>query len=97
MPDQKDTTPEQSGLSRREALKLAAAVAAFGAALGVRPANSIAQAKGEGKGETKGEGKGDGKGAAKGEGKGAAKGEGKGAAKGEGKGEMKGEGKGTGK
>src|SRR5262249_8382679 len=101
MPEEKGSIPEQSGLSRREALKLAAAVAAFGAALGVRPADSIAQAKGEGKGEAKGEGKGaakgEGKGAAKGEGKGAAKGEGKGAAKGEGKGESKGEMKGEGK
>ena len=44
MPDDKDSTPEQSGLSRRETLKLAAAIATFGAALGVRPSNSIAQA-----------------------------------------------------
>jgi hypothetical protein len=102
MPDEQGSIPEQSGLSRRETLKLVAAVAAFGAALGVRPADSLAQAKGEGKeegkGETKAEGKGatkgEGKGAVKGEGKGAAKGEGKGAAKGEGKGETKGEGKG---
>jgi len=89
MPDNKDTTPEQPGLSRRDTLKLAAAVAAFGAALGVRPASSIAQAKGEGKSDAKGEGKGD----AKGDGKGAAKGEGKGDAKGEGKGEGKASGK----
>jgi hypothetical protein len=72
MPDDKGSIPEQSGLSRRETLKLVAAVAAFGAALGVRPANSLAQAKSEGKADAKG----DGKGAAKSEGKGAAKGEG---------------------
>ena len=53
MVDNTEPTPEQS-LSRREALKLAAAVAAFGAALGVRPASSIAQGKEEGKGEMKG-------------------------------------------
>jgi hypothetical protein len=73
MPDQKDTTPEQPGLSRRETLKLAAAVAAFGASLGVRPANSIAQAKTEGKGEGKGETKSEGKGETKSEGKGTGK------------------------
>ena len=89
MPEEKGSIPEQSELSRRETLKLVAAVAAFGAALGVRPAGSFAQAKSEGKGESKGE--------MKSEGKGAAKSEGKGAAKGEGKGEMKGEGKATGK
>ena len=93
MPDDKDTTPEQSPVSRRETLKLAAAIAAFGVALGVRPASSIAQAKGEGKGETKGEGKAE----TKGEGKGAVKGEGKGDAKVEGKGDAKGEGKAIGK
>src|SRR6266540_401639 len=93
MPDDKDTTPEQSPVSRRETLKLAAAIAAFGVALGVRPASSIAPGKGEGKGETKGEGKA----GAKGEGKGDAKGEGKGDAKGEGKGDAKGEGKAIGK
>ena len=38
MAEQNESTPEQSGLSRREALRLAATVAAFGAALGVRPA-----------------------------------------------------------
>jgi hypothetical protein len=96
MADHTDSTPEES-LSRREALKLAAAVAAFGAALGVRPANSLATGKEEGKGEMKGEGKAK----AKGEGKAKAKGEGKTGAKGtgkaEGKGEMKGEGKATGK
>ena len=73
MPDDKGSIPEQSGLSRRETLKLVAAVAAFGAALGVRPANSLAQAKSEGKADAKGDGKGD----AKGDGKGDAKGDGK--------------------
>jgi hypothetical protein len=92
MADHTDPIPEES-LSRREALKLAAAVAAFGAALGVRPANSFATGKEEGKGEMKGEGKGK----AKAEGKGKAKGEGKGDAKGMGKAEGKGEGKATGK
>jgi hypothetical protein len=92
MADHTESTPEQS-LSRREALKLAAAVATFGAALGVRPSDSIAAGKTEGKGEMKGEGKGE----MKGEGKAKAKGEGKAKAKGEGKGEMKGEGKTEGK
>jgi len=41
MPDRTDPTAQEP-LTRREALKLAAAVAAFGAALGVRPARSIA-------------------------------------------------------
>src|SRR4029450_13533869 len=101
MPDEQGSIPVQSGLSRRETLKLVAAVAAFGAAHGVRPADSLAQAKGEGKEEGKGETKADGQGAARGggegatkaEGKGATKGEGKGAAKSEGKGDAKGEGK----
>ena len=93
MAEDKDSTPEQSGLSRRETLKLAAAVAAFGAALGVRPASSIAQGKTEGKGEMKSEGKGEGKAAAKAEGKTAAKAEGKSAAKAEGKTEGKASGK----
>jgi hypothetical protein len=97
MPEEKGSIPEQSELSRRETLKLVAAVAAFGAALGVRPAGSLAQAKSEGKGESKGEMKTEGKGAAKGEGKAGAKGEGKAGAKGEGKTDMKGEGKGEGK
>jgi flagellar biosynthesis/type III secretory pathway protein FliH len=56
MPEHTDPTPEQS-LSRREALKLAGAIAAFGAALGVRPASSVAQGKEEGKTEGKTEGK----------------------------------------
>jgi hypothetical protein len=80
MPAHTDPTPEPS-LSRREALKLAGAIAAFGAALGVRHASSIAQGKEEGKGETKTEGKAK----AKGEGKGDAKIEGKADAKAEGK------------
>jgi hypothetical protein len=102
MVEHTEPTPEPS-LSRREALKLAAAVAAFGAALGVRPANSIAQGKEEGKGEMKTEGKAKAKGEgkaktkAKTEGKAKAKGEGKGEMKTEGKGEMKTEGKASGK
>ena len=90
MAEHTESTLEQS-LSRRETLKLAAAVAAFGTALGVRPSDSVATGKAEGKGEMKSEGKGE----MKGEGKAKAKGKGK--AKGEGKGEMKGEGKGEGK
>jgi hypothetical protein len=70
MPEEKGSIPEQSELSRRETLKLVAAVAAFGAALGVRPVGSLAQAKSEGKGESKSDGKGE----TKTEGKGAAKG-----------------------
>ena len=68
MAEHTGSIPEES-LTRRDALKLAAAVAAFGAALGVRPANSIAQAKGEGKVEGKSEMKGEGKAELKGEGK----------------------------
>jgi hypothetical protein len=94
MAEHTESTPEQS-LSRREALKLAAAVAAFGAALGVRPSHSVATGKAEGKGEMKGEGKGEMKGEGKAKAKG--KGEGKAKAKGEGKGEMKAEGKSEGK
>ena len=88
-----EEVPEQAGVTRRDTLKLVGAVAALGAALGIRPVGVIAQGKSEGKGEMKGEGKG----AAKGEGKGAAKGEGKGAAKGEGKAAGKGAGKMEGK
>jgi hypothetical protein len=96
MPEHTDPTPEQS-LSRREALKLAGAIAALGAALGVRPASSIAQGKEEGKTEGKAKAKTEGKAKAKTEGKAKAKGEGKGDAKAEGKAETKGEGKATGK
>ena len=90
--------PEQSGITRRETLKLVAAVASLGAALGMRPTDSIAQGKEEGKAEGKADGKADGKGegkAKKGEGK-AKKGEGKakkGESKEEGKAEEKAEGK----
>ena len=92
MPAHTDPTPEES-LSRREALKLAGAIAAFGAALGVRPASSIAQGKEEGKMD----GKTEGKAKAKTEGKAKAKTEGKAKAKTEGKGETKAEGKTEGK
>ena len=68
MADHVDSTAQEP-LTRREALKLAAAVAAFGAALGVRPASSIAQGKTEGKGEMKSEGKGEMKAEGKSEGK----------------------------
>jgi hypothetical protein len=97
MSEDKETTHEQSGLSRRDTLKLAAAVAAFGAALGIRPASSIAQGKGEGKSEMKGEGKTEMKSEGKGTGKATGKGAGKATGKGEGKVEGKTEGKGTGK
>ena len=92
-----EEVPEQSGVTRRDTLKLVAAVASLGVALGYRPASSIAQGKEEGKTEGKAAAKTEGKGAAKGEGKGAAKGAGKGAAKGEGKGAAKAEGKTEGK
>ena len=77
MTDQNEQSPEQADVSRRDTLKLAAAIAAFGVAMGVRPADSIAQGKTEGKGEGKGSGKGEGKAGGKGEGKGGGKGEGK--------------------
>src|SRR5262245_31763792 len=99
--NEQSSNPEQPGLTRRETLKLAAAVAAFGAAMGYRPADSIAQGKTEGKGDAKAEGKADakseGKAGAKGEGKAGAKGEGKAGAKGEGKAGAKGEAKGEAK
>ena len=43
MTDRDEQSPEQAGVSRRDTLKLAAAIAAFGVAMGVRPADSIAQ------------------------------------------------------
>ena len=61
MTDRNEQSPEQAGLSRRDTLKLAAAIAAFGVAMGVRPADSIAQGKTEGKTEGKADGKADGK------------------------------------
>ncbi len=72
-------------VTRRKAVELAAAVATFGVAMGVRPVSSMAQGKLEGKGEGKREGKGEGKWEGKGEGKGESKWEGKGEGKGEGK------------
>ena len=57
MTDRNEQSPEQAGISRRDTLKLAAAIAAFGVAMGVRPAASIAQGKTEGKTEGKTDGK----------------------------------------
>ena len=68
--------PNDTGVSRRVTLTLAAGVAALGVALGMR-SNAFAQGKGEGKLEGKGEGKGEGKVEGKGEGRGEGKGEGK--------------------
>jgi hypothetical protein len=78
------SSPDAGGVSRRATLTLAAGVAAFGVALGMR-SNAYAQGKGEGKMEGKGEGKAEGKGEGKGEGKAEGKGEGRGEGKGEGK------------
>jgi len=87
----------KKAVTRRKAVELAAAVATFGFAMGVRPVSSMAQGKLEGKEEGKGYGKFEGKGEGKREGKGEGKWEGKGEGKGEGKWEGKGEGKGEGK
>jgi hypothetical protein len=87
-----DDNSVQTGVSRRNTLVLAAAVAALGVALGIR-SHVFAQGKGEGKLEAKGEGKREGKGEGKREGTGEGKFEGKGEGKGEGKFEGKGEGK----
>jgi len=57
MTDRNEQSPEQAGISRRDTFKLVAAIAAFGVAMGVRPADSIAQGKTEGKSEGKAEGK----------------------------------------
>src|SRR5216683_1738005 len=62
------SNPNDTGVSRRVTLTLAAGVAALGVALGMR-SNAFAQGKGEGKVEGKGEGKAEGKGEGKGEGK----------------------------
>jgi hypothetical protein len=78
------SNPNDTGVSRRVTLTLAAGVAALGVALGMR-SNAFAQGKGEGKMEGKGEGKAEGKGEGKAEGKGEGKGEGKSEGKGEGK------------
>ena len=82
------SNPNDTGVSRRVTLTLAAGVAALGVALGMR-SNAFAQGKGEGKLEGKGEGKAEGKGEGKGEGKSEGKAEGKREGKGEGKGEGK--------
>jgi hypothetical protein len=56
-----------SEMTRRATLGLAAAVATFGAAMGMRSTPAAAQEpQGEGKGEGKGQGKGEGKGEGKG-------------------------------
>ena len=67
----------EKAVTRRKAVELAAAVATFGVAMGVRPVSSMAQGKLEGKGEGKGYGKFEGKGEGKWEGKGEGKFEGK--------------------
>jgi hypothetical protein len=66
------SNPNDTGVSRRATLGLAAGVAALGVALGMR-SNAYAQGKGEGKMEGKGEGKVEGKGEGKSEGKGEGK------------------------
>lgn len=66
MSEEQDTpsgNQTKTDITRRTILTLAAAVAAFGAAMGMRAPNAWAQGKGEGKGEGKGQGKGEGKGA----------------------------------
>ena len=55
------SNPNDTGVSRRVTLTLAAGVAALGVALGMR-SDAFAQGKGEGKLEGKGEGKAEGKG-----------------------------------
>jgi hypothetical protein len=82
------SNPNDTGVSRRAILTLAAGVATLGVALGVR-SNAFAQGKGDGKMEGKAEGKGEGKAEGKGEGKGEGKAEGKGEGKGWGKREGK--------
>jgi hypothetical protein len=88
-------------MTRRTTLTLAAAVATFGAAMGMRAPGAWAQGKTEGKEEGKAagkmEGKGEGKADGKREGKGEGKGEGKMEGKREGKADGKMEGKGEGK
>ena len=74
------SNPNDTGVSRRVTLTLAAGVAALGVALGMR-SDAFAQGKGEGKLEGKGEGKAEGKGEGKAEGKREGKGEGKGEGK----------------
>src|SRR5450631_2237319 len=61
MNDNDASNPNDTVVSRRVTLTLAAGVAALGVALGMR-SNAFAQGKGEGKLEGKGEGKAEGKG-----------------------------------
>ena len=68
MTEQQDREQQESSLSRRTTLTLAAGVAALGVALGMR-SQAFAQGKGEGKLEAKGEGKAEAKSEGKGEGK----------------------------
>jgi hypothetical protein len=97
MTERNEQSPEPAGVSRRDTLKLAAAIAAFGVAMGVRPADSIAQGKTEGKTEGKTDGKTEGKAGGKAEGKSGGKTEGKSGGKTEGKSGGKTEGKSGGK
>ena len=83
--DKTNGNEPENNMTRRATLTLAAAVATFGAAMGMRAPTAWAQDKTEGKEE----GKADGKLEGKGEGKAEGKGEGKGAGKMEGKGEGK--------
>jgi hypothetical protein len=84
-------------MTRRTTLSLAAAVATFGAAMGIRAPSASAQGKTEGKEEGKADGKMEGKRDGKGEGKMEGKDEGKMEGKEEGKMEGKREGKADGK
>jgi len=68
MSHDENSNPNETGVSRRATLTLAAGVAALGVALGMR-SSAFAQGKGEGKMDGKGEGKAEGKGEGKGEGK----------------------------
>ena len=68
MTHDENSNPNETGVSRRATLTLAAVVAAVVAALGMR-SSAFAQGKGEGKMDGKAEGKAEGKGEGKGEGK----------------------------
>ena len=87
--DNTNGTDSKREMTRRTTLTLAAAVATFGAAMGMRAPAAWAQGKMEGKEEGKEEGKADGKMEGKGEGKAGGKMEGKGEGKMEGKAEGK--------
>ena len=52
---------DENVVTRRKAVEIAAAVATFGVAMGIRPGSSMAQGKYEGKFDGKGEGKFEGK------------------------------------